>query len=135
MAHEFDYFGDVLRATWLIVFMGTLHRESQIAAALGPLATFANLLLDLSLTSGFAGSMRTDLIGILSRDSAKLDEINQSFKRRANVNARLHDSLLLCAGGCMTHCFGAGNLQYGRSRFPYGRSFALVRRKTSFVCD
>ncbi|KIW92815.1 uncharacterized protein Z519_06664 [Cladophialophora bantiana CBS 173.52] len=85
MAHEFDYFADVLRATRLIVFMGTPHRGSQIAAALAPLATFANFWLDISFTSTFAGSMRTDLISMLSQDSAKLDEINQSFKRRANA--------------------------------------------------
>ncbi|KAK5558288.1 hypothetical protein LTR46_003537 [Exophiala xenobiotica] len=83
MAHEFDYFADVLRATQLIVFMGTPHRGSQIAAALGPLATFANFWLDISLASIFTGSMRTDLIHMLSRHSVKLDEINQSFKRRA----------------------------------------------------
>ncbi|KAK5351876.1 hypothetical protein LTS03_003644 [Exophiala xenobiotica] len=83
MAHEFDYFTDVLRATQLIAFMGTPHRGSQIAAALGPLATFANFWLDISLASIFTGSMRTDLIHMLSRDSVKLDEINQSFKRRA----------------------------------------------------
>ena len=83
MAHEFDYFAEVLRATRLIAFMGTPHRGSQIAAALGPLATFANFWLDISFTSILAGSMRTDLIRMLSRDSAKLDEINDSFKQRA----------------------------------------------------
>src|SRR5438876_1449824 len=82
MAHEFDHFADALSATRLIVFMGTPHRGSQIAAALGPLAAFANFWLDVSLTSIFAGSMRTDLIHMLSRDSAKLDEINESFKQR-----------------------------------------------------
>ncbi|KIW33370.1 uncharacterized protein PV07_00227 [Cladophialophora immunda] len=85
MAHEFDYFADVLRATRLIVFMGTPHRGSQIAATLAPLATFTNFWLDISYASAFAGSMRTDLISMLSRDSTKLDEINQSFKRRANA--------------------------------------------------
>ena len=82
-AHEFDYFAIVLRAVRLIVFMGTPHRGSQIAAALGPLATFANFWLDISFTSNFVGSMRTDLINILSRDSVKLDEINESFRQRA----------------------------------------------------
>ncbi|OQU97568.1 Ankyrin repeat-containing protein [Cladophialophora immunda] len=62
MAHEFDYFADVLRATRLIVFMGTPHRGSQIAATLAPLATFTNFWLDISYASAFAGSMRTDLI-------------------------------------------------------------------------
>lgn len=81
-AHEFDYFADVLRAVRLIVFMGTPHRGSQIAASLAPLATFANFWLDISFTSNFVGSMRTDLINILSRDSVKLDEINDSFKQR-----------------------------------------------------
>lgn len=84
-AHEFDHFADILRATRLIVFMGTPHRGSQIAAALGPLAVFANFWLDISFTSIFAGSMRTDLINTLSRDSAKLDEINESFKQRTKT--------------------------------------------------
>lgn len=83
LAHENDYFSDVLRATRMIVFMGTPHRGSQIAMALGPLASFANFWLDISFTSLFVGSMRTDLIQLLSRDSAKLDEINESFKQRA----------------------------------------------------
>ncbi|KAH0831773.1 hypothetical protein FOPE_02844 [Fonsecaea pedrosoi] len=83
MAHEFDYFADVLRATRLIVFMGTPHRGSQVAAASAPLATFTNLWLGLSFTSNFTALMRLDLISMLSRDSAKLDEVNQSFKRRA----------------------------------------------------
>ncbi|KEF58153.1 uncharacterized protein A1O9_06077 [Exophiala aquamarina CBS 119918] len=82
-AHENDYFSNVLRATRMVVFMGTPHRGSQIAAALGPLAAFANFWLDISFTSLFVGSMRTDLIRLLSRDSAKLDEINESFKQRA----------------------------------------------------
>ncbi|OCT53042.1 hypothetical protein CLCR_10994 [Cladophialophora carrionii] len=83
MAHGFDYFADVLRATRVIVFFGTPHRGSQIAATLTPLATFTNRWLDLSFTSNFTGSMRTDLIQLLARDSAQLEEINQSFKRRA----------------------------------------------------
>jgi hypothetical protein len=82
-AHESDYFADVLGATRLISFMGTPHRGSQIAAALSPLAEFANFWLDVSFISNFTGSMRTDLIHTLSRDSEKLDEINESFKQRA----------------------------------------------------
>jgi hypothetical protein len=83
MAHEFEYWTDVLRATKMIVFMGTPHRGSHIAAALGPIAKFANFWLDISFTSAFTGSMRTDLIDTLSRDSSKLDEINESFKQRS----------------------------------------------------
>ncbi|KAK5062754.1 hypothetical protein LTR84_004829 [Exophiala bonariae] len=85
MAHEDDYFADVLRSVRSIVFMGTPHRGSQIAAALGPLAKFTNFWLDISLTSIFTGSMRTDLINTLSRDSVKLDEINDSFRQRAKM--------------------------------------------------
>lgn len=71
MAHEFDYYESVWRATRLIVFMGTPYSASQIAAALRPLATFANFWLGISVSSAFAGSMRTDLLQILSRDLAK----------------------------------------------------------------
>ncbi|OAL32113.1 hypothetical protein AYO20_08051 [Fonsecaea nubica] len=60
----------------------TEQRESD-CGSVAPRATFTNFCLDLSFTSNFTGSMRTNLISMLSRDSAKLDEVNQSFKRRA----------------------------------------------------
>jgi hypothetical protein len=62
------------------MFMGTPHRGSDIALAVKPLVTFANLSMSLSGTSNFAGSMRTDLIKILSRDSTVLGDISDSFR-------------------------------------------------------
>jgi ankyrin repeat domain-containing protein 50 len=83
IAHEDDYFAPVLQATDAIMFMGTPHRGSQLATALSQMAKITNFWLHASHASAFAGSMRTDLIDALSRDSEKLDEINESFKQRA----------------------------------------------------
>ncbi|KIW80894.1 hypothetical protein Z517_03917 [Fonsecaea pedrosoi CBS 271.37] len=77
-----DAANDLLHGLKFLTEQGTPHRGSQIAA-LAPLATFINFWLNLSFTSNFTGSMRLDLFSMLSRDSAKLDEVNQSFKRRA----------------------------------------------------
>jgi ankyrin repeat domain-containing protein 50 len=85
IAHEDDHFAPVLQATGAIMFMGTPHRGSQLATALSQLAKITNFWLHASYASAIAGSMRTDLIDALSRDSAKLDEINESFKQRAKT--------------------------------------------------
>jgi len=65
------------------MFMGTPHRGSDIAAAMVPLAKVANFWLGVSKASAVTGSMRTDLIKLLTRDSAALGNINESFIPRA----------------------------------------------------
>jgi len=78
-AHENERFAEITRTTRAIMFIGTPHRGSDIAAALGPLAAIANLGLSISGGSLFAGSMRTDLVKFLSRESTALGEVNESF--------------------------------------------------------
>lgn len=65
------------------MFLGTPHRGSDIAASLGPLIEVINFGLKYSGGSFIAGSMRGDLVKTLSRNSAALDEINESFIPRA----------------------------------------------------
>ena len=83
IAHENDHLSPVLHATRAIVFMGTPHRGSAIAAAVKPIAALMNVWLDVSMTSALIGSMRSDLIDLLKRDSDKLDDINDAFRQRA----------------------------------------------------
>lgn len=64
------------------MFMGTPHRGSDIALAVKPLVAFANMSMSLSGAANVTGLMRTDLIKILSRDSAALGDINGSFRHR-----------------------------------------------------
>lgn len=64
------------------MFMGTPHRGSDIALAVKPLLTFAKASMSWSGTANFAGSMRTDLIDILSRDSTVLGDITEAFRNR-----------------------------------------------------
>jgi hypothetical protein len=78
-AHENERFAEVLRTTRAIMFMGTPHRGSDIAASLTPLIDVVNVALTLSGGSLFAGSMRADLVKVLSRGSSALDDINESF--------------------------------------------------------
>ena len=82
-AHQNERFAEVLRTTRAIMFMGTPHRGSDIAASLGPLIEAINFGLKYSGGSLIAGSMRHDLVKMLSCNSSALDEINESFMPRA----------------------------------------------------
>jgi ankyrin repeat domain-containing protein 50 len=62
--------------------MGTPHRGSDIAAALNPLATVLDLGLRASGGGRIIGSIRKDLIRLLSRDSNALGDITESFVHR-----------------------------------------------------
>ena len=83
LAHEDERFAEILRTTAAIMFMGTPHRGSDIAASLSPLIEVVNFGLKYSGGSLITGSMRNDLINMLSRNSNALDEINESFMPRA----------------------------------------------------
>lgn len=65
--------------------MGTPHRGSDIAAALIPLAAVLNLGLRASGGGRIFGSIRKDLIKLLSRDSNALGDITESFVQRVKV--------------------------------------------------
>lgn len=64
------------------MFMGTPHRGSDIVLAVKPLVNFTNFSMSLAGATTFTGSMRTDLIEILSRDSTTLGDISESFRNR-----------------------------------------------------
>lgn len=62
--------------------MGTPHRGSDIALAVKPLVNLTNFSMSLAGATTFTGSMRTDLIDVLSRDSTTLGDISESFRNR-----------------------------------------------------
>ena len=78
-AHENERFGEILKTTRAIIFMGTPHRGSDIACSLTPLIEAINFGLKYSGGSAITGAMRADLIEFLERNSNILDEINESI--------------------------------------------------------
>jgi hypothetical protein len=65
-----------------ILFLGTPHRGSQETGLPLVLTGIANVALALSGTSRFVGSMGSDLIKLLEKDSKILKDISTSFRNQ-----------------------------------------------------
>jgi hypothetical protein len=76
IAHEAaDFYGDILRSTKGVIFMGTPHRGSS-------LASFALLAANLINTASFSRTLRKDLLKNLEEKSEALMEISRQFVHR-----------------------------------------------------
>ncbi|CAK7206831.1 hypothetical protein SEUCBS139899_009637 [Sporothrix eucalyptigena] len=77
LAHEADtFYGDILRATKGIIFMGTPHRGS-------PLVPWALIFSNLVNVASFGQGMRTSLLRHVDRDADMLGDISRQFTHRA----------------------------------------------------
>src|SRR5271168_1310011 len=81
-AYEDPRFNELFLASRAIMFMGTPHRESDIAKTVVNLAAATNLPHVFPGLSFFVAPIRTDLLKVLVRDSPILDSIDDSFRDR-----------------------------------------------------
>ncbi|OCK76186.1 hypothetical protein K432DRAFT_437179 [Lepidopterella palustris CBS 459.81] len=85
LAHEDDgRYGDILAATYAIIFLGTPHKGASGTTDIGKVVgNIINACLYVSGSGGFAGTTRTDLLNTLSSDSEALKTLATSFRNRS----------------------------------------------------
>ena len=82
MAHEDPRYKDILESTKTVIFLGTPHNGSKMAAIGSALSGVIYLLGSISLLNCFLGRTRSDLVKMLKSWSPELGRISDSFRHR-----------------------------------------------------